>query len=333
MNKSVIKIFQQSVITIFLFITTVSLLSAEEAHDKSPINFSITVSAESLRVGDEFIIVIKADYPEEIKLSEPAAKAAEGAFVLKSEPQLKSKVRNGRKYDEYTFTLSVFDTGELETPSFEFFWYDREGNQQAVVSPSGKIYIRSVLPTDTTGIDIKDIIGPKPLPTRWWMYILIALAVLAVGSVIYWLYKRRVKAVEIPETPPEPPYDIAIRRLIQLKDENLPGKGKIKLYYSELSEIIRQYIQGRFDIVAVEATTYELKKRLKHSELPNEKSVTALEILNRSDMVKFAKHIPDSGVYGEDYELIKDVVVSTKPIEQPVNEQNSLSVKKAEVSE
>jgi len=307
-------------------------LSAEEAQDKSPINFDITVSAESLRVGDEFTIVVKADYPEEIKLSEPAAKAVEGAFVLKSEPQLKSKIRNGRKYNEYTLTLSVFDTGEFETPSFEFFWYDREGNQQTAVSPSGKIYIRSVLPADTTGIDIKDIIGPKPLPTRWWMYILIALAVLAVGSVIYWLYRRRIKAVEIPETPPEPPYDIAIHRLIQLKDKNLPGKGKIKPYYSELSGIIRQYLQGRFDIVAVEATTYELKKRLKHPELPKEKSVTTLKILNRSDMVKFAKHIPDSGVHGEDYELIKDVVVSTKPIERPVNEQNSLPVKKAEVS-
>jgi len=308
-------------LTALFFLAVVLPLSADDNQAESPINFSVDVSVDSLYIGDDFTVRINADYPEDIKLSEPATKAAEGAFILKSEPKLETRTRNGRRYDEYTFKLSAFETGELEIPVFEFFWYDQQENQHTVKSESKTIYVKSVLPADTAGIDIKDIIGPKPLPRRWWPYILTALIILVVGAIVYWLYRRKVKAVDMPELPPEPPYDIAIRSLIQLKEKDLPGKGKTKKYYSELSEIIRHYIQGRFDIIAVEATTYELKKRLKHPELYKDKKTVILDFLNRSDMVKFAKHIPESIVIDKDYDLIKDVVVSTKPIERPIEQQ------------
>jgi len=321
METKSIKITRLYLLTALLILAVALPLSADDDPVESPVNFDVTISTDSLYIGDDFTVRINADYPEDIKLSEPAAKAAEGAFILKSEPKLETRTRNGRRYDEYTFKLSAFETGELGIPIFEFFWYDQQENQHTAKSPSQKIYVKSVLPADTAGIDIKDIIGPKPLPRRWWPYVLIALVIAAVGAVVYWLYRRKMKAVDMPEIPPEPPYDIAIRSLILLKEENLPGKGKIKKYYSELSEIIRYYIQGRFDIIAVEATTYELKRRLKHPELPKDKKTTTLDFLNRSDMVKFAKHIPGSDVIDRDYDLIKDVVVSTKPIEQPVEQQ------------
>ena len=292
---------------------------ADEDLPESPINFSVSISKDTLTIGDDFTVSLTADYPEELDLSQPVIKAAQSSFILKSEPVVETKTRANRKYDEYTFKLSVFETGELEIPIFEFFWYDEDDNQHTAVSPSEKIFVSSILPADTAGLDIKDIIGPKPLPLRWWLYVLIGLVAAAVIIAVYLLYRRKMKGMVIPEAPPEPPYDIAIRNLIQLKDKNLPAKGKIKQYYIELSDIIRHYIQGRFDIVAVEATTYELKRVLKHPELPRDKSVEALSLLSRSDMVKFAKHIPDIENIDGDYDMVKNFTVATKPVETAVD--------------
>jgi hypothetical protein len=320
MKNSIEKILLPLLFMLIILSATPSSAQTDEAVSESPINFAVSVSNDTLTIGDDFKVVVKADYPEELKLSQPSGKAVAGAFALKAEPEIKFSKKNGRIYEEYTFTLAVFETGELEIPSFEFFWYDQEGHQNIANSPIKNIYVESVLPVDTAGLDIKDIIGPKPLPVRWYPYVIAALAILAVAAVTYYLYRRKMKAVAVPQAPPEPPYDRAIRELALLKTKDLPGKGKIKQYYIELSDIIRHYIQGRFNIIAVEATTYELKRSLRHPDLSRDKTEAALKFLNRTDMVKFAKHIPETKLYDEDYDLVRDFVVSTKPYERPVEQ-------------
>ncbi len=316
------KIFKK--LTIFFILIAVSViaqnapLSGDENQDKAPIRFDITVPQDSLTIGDDIIIHIKADYPSNIKVTPPSGQIPDEVFVLKSGPEVKSKTRKGRKYDDYTYVLTAFTTGVLEIPSFEFFWYDSLGNQNVVSAPTKSIYIKSVLPADTSGLDIKDIIGPKALPKRRWPYILIGILITVIIIVVYLLHKRKMKTIEMPKVPIEPPYDIAIRELTILKEKDLPGKGKIKLYYIELSDIIRRYIDGRFNIDAVEATTYELKKVLRHPELPKEKISDALSFLTRADMVKFAKFIPSPHLVRGDYELVKKFIVETKPVEKEV---------------
>jgi len=279
------------------------------------VNFKISASPETLAVGDELTVRILADYPENIKLTEPAAGAIGGNLILKSGPTLKSRSKGGRKFDEYTLILSPFETGDLEIPALEFFWYDSAGSQHAVLSPSKSVFVKSLLPADTAGLDIKDIVGPKPLPALWWPYVIALLALLMVGGAGYWLYRRRIKAVAIPLAPPEPPYDVAIRSLNLLKDKNLPASGKIKQYYIELSDIIRHYIEGRFAIAAVESTTYELKRALIHPDLTRDNGKSAIEFLTRSDMVKFAKHIPLVDECNSDFQRVKEFVSSTRPVE------------------
>jgi hypothetical protein len=100
-----------------------------------------------------------------------------------------------------------------------------------------------------------------------------------------------------------------------LKEKDLTGKGKIKHYYTELSETLRHYIEGRFGINAVEATTYELKKMFKHPELTPEQAREALVFLGRSDLVKFAKYVPEIEIANADYEQVKNFVTTTKPAE------------------
>ena len=314
-SKHVIVTFIITVASVYSLNVT-SLADVEQTD--IPIKFDIVVPHDSLTIGDDIKICIKADYPVNIELIPPSGQISDDVFVLKSGPDVKSKTRGGRRYDNYTYKLTTFETGHLGIPAFEFFWYDSLGTQNSAFSPKKAIFIKSLLPADTSGLDIKDIIGPKPLPRHWWPYILAGLVLLIIVALGYLLYRRKIKAIEIHRVPAEPPYDIAIRELTLLKEKDLPGKGKIKQYYIELSNIIRRYIEGRFNINAVEATTYELKKIFKHPELSREEALNALSFLFRSDLVKFAKFIPESHIPIEDYEQVKGFIITTKPVEEEV---------------
>jgi hypothetical protein len=226
-----------------------------------------------------------------------------------------SKADGANNNDTYTFILVPFSSGDIATPAFDFYWYDSSNKPHQIAAPQRIVHVRSVLPADTAGVDIKDIVGPKPLPVRWWPYALAAFIVLALIAVWYFLFRKKLNQMEIPAAPPEPPFDKAIRELAILKETDLLGKGKIKQFYVELSEILRRYIEGRFDIKAVEATTYELKRLLKHPELTKEQTQAILEFLSRSDLVKFAKFQPTPEFPGNDYESVRGLVISTKPIE------------------
>ena len=118
---------------------------------------------------------------------------------------------------------------------------------------------------------------------------------------------------------------MAVRKLNELKDKQLPQKGKYKQYYIELSEIIRYYIEGRFEIKAVESTTYELKRIFKHPDLSRDQIMETLDFLSRSDMIKFAKNVPTAEMPDKDFEQVKNFVVSTKPVERPVEEVEVVS--------
>jgi hypothetical protein len=281
----------------------------------SPVKFSISAPSDTFTVGDEVTLKIVASYPNNIKITPPSNQFTDSLFSLKKGPLTESEADGDNNKDTYTFTIVPFASGDIPTPAFDFYWYDSSNKPHQIAAPQRIVHVRSVLPADTAGVEIKDIVKPKSLPVRWWPYALGAFIVLALVAIWYFLFRKKLGQMEIPAVPPEPPFDKAIRELTILKETDLPGKGKIKQFYVELSEILRRYIEGRFDIKAVEATTYELKRLLKHPELSKEQTHAILEFLSRSDLVKFAKFQPTPEFPGNDYEMVRGLVISTKPIE------------------
>ncbi|MCP4580801.1 MAG: hypothetical protein GY839_04240 [candidate division Zixibacteria bacterium] len=299
--------------------------------DLDSISFKVEVDPDTASIADEIEVRIEADYPKHLKLSEPVVRASSNTFFVKPDKDFSSRTRGDGKRDRYTFTVMPFDVGEVELPLFEFFFYDSEGNQHTRMAPITTVYIQSMLPDSAEidslklGLENKDIAPLKELPILWWPYIVGGVVLILLGAFLYYFYKRKTRDFEIPEIPPEPPFDVAIRGLTELKTKNLPDMGKYKQYYSELSVIIRHYIEGRFEIKAVESTTFELKRIFKHPELNRDQIKETLDFLGRSDLIKFAKQIPPSEMPDKDYERIKNLVVSTKPVEQPLEEAEVVS--------
>ena len=158
--------------------------------------------------------------------------------------------------------------------------------------------------------DIRPIKSPVVISDPWmWLYI--GLALLAIGALIYYLWKRWHKAR--PPEPPKPPLPPHIRALQRLQDV----MGLITDPYqfiSAVSDIIRQYLEERFDLKAPERTTEEFLLEMKNSPvlLPEHKQQLA-DFLNRCDLVKFARYEPTESELGDIHHVAVRFVDETQP--------------------
>lgn len=160
------------------------------------------------------------------------------------------------------------------------------------------------IPVDTVDAicDIKPVYDP---PFDWkffWTVVLIVVLSMIFLSGLVWVYfryfrKKSQMSVEKTEEVKDyrPAHIIAMEQLEELRREKLWQDGRIKLYYSRLTEIVKGYISRRYDINAIEKTTDELlgEMRMNTKIEVSKNSVENLkELLQLADLVKFAKWNP-----------------------------------------
>jgi len=189
-------------------------------------------------------------------------------------------------------TITSFDSGTYTIPYFEF---QINGN----LFQTGALHIEvHPMEVDTSNA-IFDIRGPIEEPFSiidWakenWVLIAIILLLLIGGIALIYYLKNRPEKIDEEIKVIIPAHIIGLQKLQKLKDDELWQAGKVKMYHSQLSEIIREYIEKRYDVHALENTTDEIMQSLRfHSIQPN--LLTKLnQVLVLSDLVKFAKEKP-----------------------------------------
>ena len=176
---------------------------------------------------------------------------------------------------------------------------------------------------DTTQIiPIFDIKPPLEAPftfKEFWLrfgtYIIILLILAVIIPVIVWLIKKYKsdEPIKILQKPLEPAHIIAFRRLKKLKENQLHQKGKIKDYYSELTEIVRTYIEQRFRIKTLERTSTEVLEDFEKAKLLNYELLSDLQtLLNFADLAKFAKYKPSDDINNRNFDLVYRFIDKTK---------------------
>lgn len=191
------------------------------------------------------------------------------------------------------FTITSFDTGYFVIPPFRFI-LNNDSNRVAETEPI-LITILGVA-VDTTK-DIMDIKEPMSVPITLMEllpYIGIGLAVIALAAgLIYFLVKRKKKIPEpVAMKPKEPPHLIALRKLSELEEKKLWQRNEIKLYYTELTDILRTYIEHKYNVIALEMPTDEILAGMRHIPIDPVIQGRLRQLLELSDMVKFAKASP-----------------------------------------
>lgn len=119
--------------------------------------------------------------------------------------------------------------------------------------------------------------------------------ILLIISVWYYSKYKKEKVVEevvVPEEPALPAHLIAFSKLKKLEEEQLWQNGNFKKYYSEVSYIIRDYLENRYETPALESVTDEILTDLSSFEIENTQVAHLKNVLQIADLVKFAKVIP-----------------------------------------
>ena len=207
-------------------------------------------------------------------------------------------IKNSHKYNLIKkYALTQFDSGAYTIPRQKIL----VGNK-TFFTDSLKVEVNNVV-VDTTkqGLyDIKPIIEVKKKGSNWWKYVLLTLLIIGViGFLMYWFIWRQKPLTEEEKIALLPPYDRAKLALKKLDESHYLENKNLKDYYSELTFIIRKYLDEKVYDRALESTTDELISRLKLLKEGNQVDISKDDIKNlerilkRADLVKFAKSAPD----------------------------------------
>ena len=152
------------------------------------------------------------------------------------------------------------------------------------------------------------------MPRDWSLLFWLLVALLA-AVVAYIIYRKLRKdptddALSVPAAPLPAPDVEAEAALRRLWDKGLVEKGQYKLFYTELTEIMKRYAGRRFEVPYRERTTEEILSDLR----PKEAAATALApILNVSDLVKFAKETPEEELARNSYAQSRELIRWSRP--------------------
>ena len=128
--------------------------------------------------------------------------------------------------------------------------------------------------------DIKSIIPVENDWGNWWVYLLIVLALLAIGYFGYTYYKKQPKKEKPIVEEYKSPIEKATSLLQQLEKKELWQRGEVKSYYSELTDIARNYIEEEIQIPAMESTTSELIEGLRNAAKQKKLKLSAETVEN-----------------------------------------------------
>ena len=227
----------------------------------------------------------------------------------------KTREEEGEKVWEKYYLLQGFETGESSLPAALVTVHYPDGREEKLESSPLGITVKSLLDPSVPEPDIRGIKPPVGLPVsyRWVLYLIGGILVLAalVLLLIKKVFRRKEKAV--PPPPLRSPHEIAYEQLSRIKNENLPGRGLIKEYYTGISGVARRYLENRFGLRAPERTTEEFLHNMATTAfltVPQQDLVGVF--LAECDLVKFARYGPTESEINGVYDAAVTLVDQTK---------------------
>ncbi|HKL37886.1 MAG TPA: hypothetical protein VJ876_03260 [Bacteroidales bacterium] len=275
-----------------------------------------------LKIGDQIHLHITLHQPGKAHVEFPSLedRLAGGVEVIKAFPRdTLRKKQAGPLVIEQKYLITSFDTGSVRIPPMPFYYESRAG-RDSLLSPPRNLYVEAVR-VDTTR-EIFDIKGPFGAPLtigELLPYILGALAlVLLVWGILYAIRKRkRREPVFQPKKPAEPAHVYALRELDRLGEEKPWKNGRVKHYYTRLTDILRNYLWMRYGIKTLERTTDEILASLSDSELDEQQAYDQLaDNLRFADLVKFARLRPQANESESALQRAYEFVHKTKYVPQ-----------------
>lgn len=239
---------------------------------------------------------------------------------------------DGLQIITHDYLITSFDTGYIFIPPFEVGLVE-DGFNSTITTDTAKMYVATPIVDMEKGIF--DIKPPADLPFKFSeilpiikKYGAIILAILAIVALLifYFLFykKQKEKNAEIIDTRPA---DVkATEALLELKEKQLWQKSFVKVYYSELTDIVRNYLDERYDMQTMESTSSEILRDIKNKNINSEETANLQMLLERADMAKFAKGEPLPDENDRSWNDAFQFVQKTKLWEVPTEEKQQREI-------
>jgi hypothetical protein len=278
---------------------TILLLVTYDGISNAQVTVSATLDKPTMLIGEQTKLHLSITFP---------AKDTIGFPHLADSLVAKVQILNAGKLDttfdksdlnketiHRSYLITSFDTGQYVIPQYTFHTKSGDIKTNEIV-----LTIKSVAVDTTKGIyDIKQPFKVDYGFVDWlrdnWKWVASGLvALLAIIALIIYLIRRpKAPAVVKAEVKPIIPPDVeAINRLNALREQKLWQADRVKEYHSELTEIIRQYLEKRYGIKAHEQTSDEIFASLRYMDIADDNRNKLRQILLLADLAKFAKQKP-----------------------------------------
>ncbi len=295
------------------------------------VQVTATLDSTRMLIGDQMNLKLEASYSAGTSISNvdlTVLEEAEKIEVISTQANWDTVTTAGVTTVRRNIVFTIFESGSFFIPPIPFS-FPNNGSTGTVSTNELIVNVADVVPeaADEVAVDTVALAPIKPIYREAMTFEDVAPLLLAflligiIGGLIYFLYRRaqnkklppKEKVVVI-----EPAHVIAQRKLKALEAKQFWQNGAIKEYQSQLTFIVREYLENRYGISALESTTYEILGDLKPIRLSDEWKMKLREMLELADLVKFAKAEPAESTHEKLMGYAIDFVEKTKLIpEQP----------------
>ncbi len=294
---------------------------------RGPLSFRISADRDKLSISDQLTLTFSAEAPEDYKFEFPKFGAGLEPFGIvdyKTEPARVSDHKTIQYSRSYILEPFLAETYEIPAVKGIFRKQGEEGETHELETEPFAITVELPSAEDWAELDIDDESGLEPasslISKQKQSRRRIALAVgagLLLAAALFLYFRKRRKLIE--SAPPIPAHIKAFAALQKLIDEDFIGKNEFKLFYLQISAILRVYIEEQFQIQAPELTTEEFLEILAgdQSLLKNHQRLLR-DFLTHCDMVKFAEHQPGKDEIQATFDACKNFISQTARFAQCV---------------
>jgi hypothetical protein len=279
------------------------------------VDLKTELDTNNILIGEHITISFIVTAPKKVDIVWPIlSDTAKKIEIIKDFPADTVSKENNLLVLKKNYTVTSFEKGSFALPPAIIRFAK---SQDSLVARIPALQFRTI--KVDTAKPIKDIVGPMSQPITFMEILPYILIVLGVGAIVYFVlfFLKRYKPKPLAEQsfePKIPAHLLALQQLRALDEKKLWQNSKVKLYYVELTEIIRSYIERRFNINAMEMTSGEIKSAFDSIDVEPALKNKFFTMLDNADLAKFAKYepLPDEN-YGS-MKICEEFIDATKVI-------------------
>ena len=301
--------------------------AVDHPFERGPLTVRVRLDKDAITIAEHVRLVVVTALQEGYTLDEPQLGQQLRGWSIGDYTSAPAALDDqGRHVTIRECELYPFLSGSYEIPPLTFSVRARAGRGDGA-SPDAFTLTTERIPVEVTSLlddqrseltvgPIKSVVA-LPSSTRTWLWIAAGGAALALGALGV-LYIRRLRQRPT-EALRSTAHELAYAKLERLDERNLVRRGEVKVFYREVSQILRQYIEDRFAFHAPERTTEEFLREARRSAVFTMAQADTLgDFLMHCDQVKFAELMPTTAEVQRTFDTARTFIERTKTEERQV---------------